>query len=276
MASRFWVGGTGTWDASTTTHWSATSGGAGGASVPGSADTVTFDASSGGGTVTPSADISVVSITCGAFTGTLDWSANNNNVTLSQSFSGTGTGTRTINMGNGTWTITNGLSTAWAMATTTNLTFNANNSTLVFTGNVAALTTFATGGLTYHNVTLGASAGGYTITGSNPTINGTLSVSGPTNIFALSSSTMTVGTLAFSGGSASGLISIITSSPTVAATISSANTPAAMDWMAFRGMTFTGGGTFSATNAFNLGGNTGVSVSPPAGGGVSGSRMIGG
>ena len=41
VASRFWVGGTGTWDASDTTHWAATSGGAGGQSVPGSSDSVT-------------------------------------------------------------------------------------------------------------------------------------------------------------------------------------------------------------------------------------------
>jgi hypothetical protein len=49
MANRYWVGGTGNWDASTTTHWSATSGGAGGATVPVASDTVTFDGSSGGG-----------------------------------------------------------------------------------------------------------------------------------------------------------------------------------------------------------------------------------
>lgn len=42
MATRYWVGGTGNWDA-TTTNWSATSGGAGGASVPTSADDVVFD-----------------------------------------------------------------------------------------------------------------------------------------------------------------------------------------------------------------------------------------
>lgn len=52
MAARYWVGGSGTWDASTTTHWSASSGGAGGASVPTSADDVYFNASSGGGAVT--------------------------------------------------------------------------------------------------------------------------------------------------------------------------------------------------------------------------------
>ena len=47
MANRYWVGGTGTWDASNTTNWSATSGGAGGASVPTTADTVFFDTNSG-------------------------------------------------------------------------------------------------------------------------------------------------------------------------------------------------------------------------------------
>ena len=41
MADRYWVGGTGSWDA-TTTNWSATNGGAGGASVPTSADDVFF------------------------------------------------------------------------------------------------------------------------------------------------------------------------------------------------------------------------------------------
>ena len=42
MANRYWVGGTGSWNA-TTTNWSATSGGAGGASVPTLADDVFFD-----------------------------------------------------------------------------------------------------------------------------------------------------------------------------------------------------------------------------------------
>lgn len=44
--TRYWVGGTGTWDATTTTKWSATSGGAGGASVPTSADAVVFNSAS--------------------------------------------------------------------------------------------------------------------------------------------------------------------------------------------------------------------------------------
>lgn len=43
MADRYWVGGTGTWNTTSTTNWSATSGGAGGASVPTAADNVIFD-----------------------------------------------------------------------------------------------------------------------------------------------------------------------------------------------------------------------------------------
>lgn len=45
MATRYWVGGNGSWN--TTTNWSATSGGAGGASIPISTDDVIFDANSG-------------------------------------------------------------------------------------------------------------------------------------------------------------------------------------------------------------------------------------
>jgi hypothetical protein len=73
MAARFWVGGTGTWDAVNTANWSATSGGAGGASVPTSADNIVFNASSGGGTVTLGADgICTINDFTG-FTGTIDF-----------------------------------------------------------------------------------------------------------------------------------------------------------------------------------------------------------
>lgn len=51
MATRYWVGGAGTWNASTTTNWSATSGGAGGASAPTSTDDVVLDTNSGTGAI---------------------------------------------------------------------------------------------------------------------------------------------------------------------------------------------------------------------------------
>lgn len=46
MPDRFWVGGSGTWDTTSTTNWSTTRGGAGGASVPTINDSVYFTATS--------------------------------------------------------------------------------------------------------------------------------------------------------------------------------------------------------------------------------------
>ena len=73
MADRYWVGGTETWNSTAGTKWAATSGGAGGESVPTIADDVFFDANStgtvtislgGGGTVAKS-------INCTGFVGTI-------------------------------------------------------------------------------------------------------------------------------------------------------------------------------------------------------------
>jgi hypothetical protein len=64
MATRYWVGGAGTWDTTSTANWSTTTGGASGASAPTSADIATFDANSGSGyTVTLSENISLSSFT---------------------------------------------------------------------------------------------------------------------------------------------------------------------------------------------------------------------
>jgi hypothetical protein len=50
MANRYWILGTGTWDATNTVNWSDSSGGLGGFSVPTAADNVFFDANSNVGT----------------------------------------------------------------------------------------------------------------------------------------------------------------------------------------------------------------------------------
>jgi hypothetical protein len=74
MANRYWVGGAGNW--SDTAHWSATSGGASGASVPGSADTATFNASSGAGIATVDSNVTIQRLTMSGFTGTLAYGTN--------------------------------------------------------------------------------------------------------------------------------------------------------------------------------------------------------
>lgn len=67
MADRYWVGGTGTWDTTSTTNWSASSGGASGASVPTAADSVFFD-QAGTYTVTMTGALLCLDITVSAGT----------------------------------------------------------------------------------------------------------------------------------------------------------------------------------------------------------------
>jgi hypothetical protein len=72
MATRYWVtGGTGNYDS--TTNWSASSGGASGASVPTSADDAIWDANSGAGTVVINVPSDAKSIDFTNFTGTVDF-----------------------------------------------------------------------------------------------------------------------------------------------------------------------------------------------------------
>jgi hypothetical protein len=104
MALRYWVGGTGTWDAVNTTNWSASSGGAGGASVPTAVDYATFDAASGGGTVTLGLDVPCQGLDIRGYTGTLDFSTfvvnSEGSAVISPRQDGTATviGTKTVNL----------------------------------------------------------------------------------------------------------------------------------------------------------------------------------
>ncbi len=70
--TKFWVGGTGTWDAFDTTHWSDQSGGMGGAAVTTQSDDVRINNLSGGGTVTLGATGNYRSLDCTGFGGTFD------------------------------------------------------------------------------------------------------------------------------------------------------------------------------------------------------------
>ena len=71
MASRYWVGGTDTWNTTAGSKWAATSGGAGGESAPTTADDVFFDAASGSVTVTTAAGAACKNLDATGFTGTL-------------------------------------------------------------------------------------------------------------------------------------------------------------------------------------------------------------
>jgi len=71
MADRYWVGGTANWDGTAGTKWATTSGGAGGASVPTTADDVFFTNLSTGTCTIATGNTGAKSINCTGFTGTI-------------------------------------------------------------------------------------------------------------------------------------------------------------------------------------------------------------
>lgn len=75
MADRYWVGGTANWDGTAGTKWATTSGGAGGASVPTSADDVFFTNLSTGTVTIAAGNTGAKSINCTGFAGTISGTA---------------------------------------------------------------------------------------------------------------------------------------------------------------------------------------------------------
>jgi hypothetical protein len=75
--SRYWVGGSATWDGTAGSKWAATDGGASGSAVPTAADDVFLTALSGANTVTTSGTATDLcrSLNCTGFTGTLSHAA---------------------------------------------------------------------------------------------------------------------------------------------------------------------------------------------------------
>ena len=107
MADRYWVGGTGTWDGTAGTKWATTSGGTGGASVPGGSDDVYFNAASGAAVVSIGA-VNSRSIICTGFTGSFTGSSQvavYGGLTLSATMTHTNTLQYIFAATSGTWTI---------------------------------------------------------------------------------------------------------------------------------------------------------------------------
>lgn len=143
MASYFWVGGSGTWNNSNTTNWSATSGGAGGAGVPNSADVANFDVNSGttatvtvastaiaGRTIINKSDINIslagnVSLAvANSFTLTSGTLTLNNNTLTCIYFSSSNANVRSISFGTGKIVITGNSVNVFEMFDATNYSYS--------------------------------------------------------------------------------------------------------------------------------------------------------
>lgn len=167
MADRFWVGASGNWS-DNTNHWSASSGGAPGASTPTSSDNVFFDANAGftGASKT-------VTVDTASNCANMDWTGAPNNPRISM-----GGGSLTINGditlisgmavsagGNEGWTITMGSTTRFF--TTANVSLNlkqistSGTGTLDITGDISMT---HVSGLAFFVDQAGINTNGYNIT----------------------------------------------------------------------------------------------------------------
>lgn len=190
MPDRYWVGGTGTWNGTNTTNWSATTGGAGGASVPTTADNVFIDANSGTGTITIAANVNCANLGCNGYTGTLAGDGSIRTITVAGTVLRFASG-MTLTLGNtstqlsltnaGTVTITSAGKTLWRINASGNVTL------------ADALTTTSA-------ATTGLALNGNLTTGSNNFTGKTLNIQG-TGASSLGTSTITVDQFLFWNGS---------------------------------------------------------------------------
>jgi hypothetical protein len=269
MAARFWVGGTATWDNSTTTHWASTSGGGGGASVPVAADDVTFDSNSGASaTITTNYAISVKSITinlaglslvlgagstvAGAVTltgGTLNTASF---ACTWGSFTSTSGGpVRTLTLGTSAVTIT-AVSAGTIITTQANFTMTGGSSIWTFTAAAPSVNYQPFTNVTYPSMIFNGGGnvnfnGGGTITLPNLTLTGTASTA---CLMALTPNLTITGTFTVTGNSAVNRYAVVGNLFAVK-TITAA--VVALSYVNFRDITGAGAGWATATTTGGVG-----------------------
>lgn len=250
MATRYWVGGSGTWDTTTTTNWSTTSGGAGGASAPTSVDDVIFDANSNVGTtaftVTMGATANCLNFSTGGAGGALDavmtlgsvstsvfnvygsltlpatnfvWTSSVFTLNFLSTTTGNTVTTNGINLG-ATQVNFNGVGGGWTLgsAITTGQNFVVVSGTFD-TGNYNVTTAvFLSNGVLTRTVNLGSS----TVTASNTTNSFTFTSTGLT--FNAGTSTLVVSAGGAFAGAGLTFYNVSCTSTTVGVTITGANT----------------------------------------------------
>jgi hypothetical protein len=215
----------------------------------------------------------------GAFTGTLDFSANNPNVAMTNvatglSVTGAGSG-RALNCGTGTFTFTTG---GFDNSTSGGSTITCGSSTFVFNCTGTNTPQVFQGGTSkiYGNLIVNSRANGceVNITATTGVQLASLSITGPARVAVPTTIPVTITSALTITGNSSGLVefgsSNASSSSPALLTVTGATITAS--WAAIKNLTVTGG-PIAGTAIFDVGGNTGVTASPPAAGG---GRIIGG
>lgn len=282
-ATCFWVGGTGSWSTSNTTSWASSTGGSGGtcAATGGipkqSADTATFDANSGTGTVTLDATMSgttITNIVFAGYGGTFDFTSNSYSMTLAQ-IQPTGTGTRTIALGDVTLNLTGANVNTWDCSSCGTVTFTGSAYTINFV-NPSNLNTqnFVGGGKTYSGTfSVGSRTNGSLVSVIGNNTFATLNLTCPAAIIFPNSGTQTINNAVSWAGTSSSASQCFVGAAAGTTTLAFGASSTA-SWVGFRGII---GSTsnLTVTNGFDFGSNSGtISITQPSVGG--GGKIIGG
>lgn len=192
--------------------------------------------------------------------GTFD--TNNFNYTAVALLAG-GSSTRTLTLGSSTLTLT---ATGPWDSSGSNLTFNADTSTILLTAAAGSTVAFtSTGGKTFNNVRR-TNAGQLTV-GASPTIND-LRLDGEGARLALTAGTTTTLTSLTMAGTALGAMrSIASVTPGATATLNKSSGSIDLDWLTLQDITFGGGATWTATDSIDVDNNSGITITPPSSGG---------
>lgn len=251
--TRYWVGGTGTWDTTSTTNWSSTSGGPGGASVPTTGQDVVFNSLSGTGTVTLTGALACQGlVTTGAgaftFTGTGTLNIAGNFLTLVANITWSATGLVTFSA-SGTITVANTMSCSLTIDPTIGIPV-ALGSNLTITGQLG----WTTGNLTLNNFNIGCTSifilntsskvitpgtGVFNVTGGGTMVNisttGQVTFSGTRPTININNNSAIATTVSIGGFNAASAWNINVTTGTYALTLSSGATVANLNFTGFTG-----------------------------------------
>jgi len=182
-----------------------------------------------------------------------------------------GTGVKVLNMGSGTWTMTQSGSggLGWDVnALTTNLTLNAQTSTILFNDTGTNNKTIRGGGYTYYNVQFNGAASNGTWTFLDGNTFNSIILAPLSNIRFTNSTTTTVAVAPTWTGTSGNLITVASDSGSVNATLSySGGGTVSCDYLNLTRITATGSTPFYAgANSTNGGNNTNWTFTAPPGG----------
>jgi hypothetical protein len=188
--------------------------------------------------------------------GTLD--ANGFNLTTS-AISASGTLARTLTMGSGTWTLTAGTGNVWNTATDTNLTLNANTSTIAITETGASSKTFNASSTlqTYNNVTITSGGAGAVIFSGVLSFND-FTCTGGSKTISFTTASKTIRGNFNVRGTAGNLISLTSQTNGSAVNLNKTSGTVSSDYLSVKDSNANGGARwFAGANSTNVSGNSG-------------------